>query len=202
MINMHIKISEIWDYFQKNKKHLEDNLDCIAEVIISKTNIPFVKVYLTNNKGYPSMTAENIEGDKETVFYEDCAISKDDCCKTYKQILTYLEYIDEGLKSRGFETKDEPKTKSTARPADGTDIEVVRSRENKLLTVVDKFITELMGLDEGDSVVTTNKELTAILDAIEILLFEAGFVIYRPRIVSINGTQCVIESPYEEDGLY
>lgn len=198
MINIHIRPSEIWGYFQKNIKRLNDNLDCVAEVIMPKMNIPFIKVYLTNEKGYPAITIENIQNGEEIVFFEDCAISENDCINVYKNILTYLQYFDSGLDSGVFEnTTTKPKT------ADNTDIDIVNSRESKLLKIVDKFITELMGLNDGESTDSTNEELTEILDAIEVLLFELGFVIYRPRIVNINGAPCIIESQYyEERDLY
>ena len=64
-MNIYVKPDEIWDYFQKNKKHLEEVVEVIAEVELDdKTKL---QVCITEDSGYPKLTLE-LEDDVPDVY--------------------------------------------------------------------------------------------------------------------------------------
>ena len=187
-MEIYVKVDELWNYFQKHKERFKNAMDNIAEVLDSETNSPLVRIYLTEENGYPSMTIEqvHIEEDDEEVLVKECAISEKDCVEVYKKLLGRLEKFGEEI-----QTDD----------VDAADIEIVDEREAELREALAVFLNTLMGYEEGelDEPLTGDDELSEILDSIEIMLYQDfGFEIYRPQIVECDGKKQLVEFPYEE----
>lgn len=187
MIKVYVKPDELWEYFQKHKRHFEDAMDNIAEAF-DNTEISLVRIYLTEDKGYPSMTVEQVhDNGEEEILVKECAISAKDCATVYQKLLKILEEYAEK-----FET--EANSISTL---EETDFEIVDEREAELREALAVFLNTLMGLDDCEDVVFDDEELGAILDSIEATMCqEFGYVIYRPQIIECNGQMKLVEFPY------
>lgn len=190
MIEVYVKPDELWDYFQKHKKCLGIVMDNVAEVLDDETESPLVRVYLTEENGYPSMTIEQVHGeDEEEVLVKECAISAKDCVAVYQKLLKRLEEYAEEIK---FEM-------SLASDIDETDLEIVADREAELREALAVFLNTLMGYDESDEIVYDEEELSDMLDNIEMMMCQDfGYVAYRPQIIECNGQKKLVEFPYEE----
>lgn len=190
MIEVYVKPDELWDYFQKHKKYLGIVMDNVAEVLDDETESPLVRVYLTEENGYPSMTIEQVHGeDEEEVLVKECAISAKDCVAVYQKLLKRLEEYAEEIK---FEM-------SLASDIDETDLEIVADREAELREALAVFLNTLMGYDESDEIVYDEEELSDMLDNIEMMMCQDfGYVAYRPQIIECNGQKKLVEFSYEE----
>ena len=189
MLKVYVKLDEVWNYFQCKKEHFKDAMDSIAEVLDNETERPLVRIYLTEENGYPLMTVEQVcENDGEEVIEKECAISLNDCTSVYRKMLTMLEEYDTDLEQ--------------VSEADETDIIIVEEREAELKEVLACFINSLMGYDGDENTLSSiidGEELDEILDYIEGMMFEFGFIIYRPRIAEKDGKQIVVDSMYCEE---
>lgn len=192
MIEVYVKPDELWDYFQKHKKRFEIAMDNVAEVLDDETKSPLVRVYLTEENGYPSMTIEQVYSeDEEEVLVKECAISAKDCVAVYQKLLKQLEEYAEEVKSE------------TTSDVDETDIELVAEREAELREALAVFLNTLMGFDESDEIIYSDEELSEILDNIEMMMCQDfGYVAYRPQIIECNGQKKLVEFPYEECDPY
>lgn len=188
MIEVYVKPDELWDYFQKHKKRFEIAMDNVAEVWDDETESPLVKVYLTEENGYPSMTIEQVHGeDEEEVLVKECAISAKDCVAVYQKLLKQLEECAAEIKSE------------TTSGVDETDLELVAEREAELREALAVFLNTLMGYDESDEIVYDEEELSDMLGNIEMMMCQDfGYVAYRPQIIECNGQKKLVEFPYEE----
>ena len=188
MIKVYVKPDELWDYFQKHKKRFESAMDNVAEVLDDETKSPLVRVYLTEENGYPSMTIEQVHGeDEEEVLVKECAISAKDCVAVYQKLLKQLEEYAKEIKSE------------TTSGVDETDLELVAEREAELREALAVFLNTLMGFDESDEIVYDEEELSDMLDNIEMMMCQDfGYVAYRPQIIECNGQKKLVEFPYEE----
>lgn len=190
MIKIYVKPDELWNYFQKHKKRFGITMDNVAEVLDDKTESPLVKIYLTEENGYPSMTIEQVhDGGNEEILVKECAISSKDCITVYQKLLKQLEEYGKEIKSETSSTSE----------ADETDFEIVLERESELREALAIFLNTLMGLEECDEIIYGEEELTEMLDNIEMMLCQDfGYVIYRPQIVECDGKMKLVEFPYEE----
>lgn len=188
MIEIYIKPDELWDYFQKHKKRFEITLENIAEVLDAQTGASLLRVYLTEENGYPSMTIEQVyDKGEEEVLVKECAISAKDCVAVYQKLLKQLEEYSEKIKSETTSNVDE------------TDLELVAEREAELREALAVFLNTLMGFDESDEIVYDEEELSDMLDDIEMMVCQDfGYVAYRPQIIECNGQKKLVEFPYEE----
>lgn len=192
MIEVYVKPDELWDYFQKHKKRFEGAMDNVAEVLDDETKSPLVRIYLTEENGYPSMTIEQVHGeDDEEILVKECAISAKDCVAVYQKLLKQLEEYAEEIKS---ETEYE---------VDETDFEIVAEREAELREALAFFLNTLMGFDESDEIAYDDEELSDILNNIEMMMYQDfGYVAYRPQIIECDGQMKLVEFPYEESDPY
>ncbi len=190
MIKVYIEPDELWYYFQKHKKRFGITMDNIAEVLDDETGSPLFKIYLTEENGYPSMTIEQVHNeDDEEILIKECAISSKDCIAVYQKLLKQLEEYGKEIKSEMCSTSE----------ADETDFAIVLERESELREALAIFLNTLMGLEECDEIAYDEKELTEMLDNIEMMLCQDfGYVIYRPQIVECDGKMKLVEFPYEE----
>lgn len=193
MIKVYVKADELWEYFQKHKKRFENAMDNVAEVFDDSDN-PLVRIYLTEDKGYPSMTIEQVhDNDEEEILARECAISAKDCTAVYQNLLEKLEEYAKEIESE---------TKLTS-GVDETDFEIVDEREAELKEALAVFLNTLMGLDDCEEIVYDDEELSSILDGIEAMMYqEFGYVIYRPQIIECDGQMKLVEFPYEECDPY
>lgn len=193
MIKVYVKPDELWEYFQKHKKHFQNAMDSIAEAF-DNTETPLVRIYLTEEKGYPSMTVEEVhENEEEEILVKECAISVKDCTAVYQKLLKKLEEYAEEIESE---------TKSISE-VDETDFEIVNEREAELKEALAVFLNILLGLDDCEEIVYDDEELSSILDGIEAMMCqEFGYVIYRPQIIECDGQMKLVEFPYEECDPY
>lgn len=193
MIKVYVKPDELWEYFQKHKKHFQNAMDSIAEAF-DNTETPLVRIYLTEEKGYPSMTVEEVhENEEEEILVKECAISVKDCTVVYQKLLKKLEEYAEEIESE---------TKSISE-VDETDFEIVNEREAELKEALAVFLNILLGLDDCEEIVYDDEELSSILDGIEAMMCqEFGYVIYRPQIIECDGQMKLVEFPYEECDPY
>lgn len=192
MLQIYIKPEDLWEYFQKYKKRFENAMDNVAEVLDDKTKNPLVRVYLTEENGYPSMTIEQVhDEDNEEVLAKECAISAKDCITVYQNLLKRLEEYAKEIKSEITLDVDE------------TDLELIAEREAELREALAVFLNTLMGFDESNEIVYSDEELSEILDNIEMMMSQDfGYVAYRPQIVECNGQMKLVEFPYEESDPY
>lgn len=195
MLQVYVKPEELWEYFQKHKKRFEDAMDNIAEVVDAEAEDSLIKIYLTEEKGYPSMTVEQVFGyDDEEVLAKECAISANDCSEVYRKFLNRLDEYDKkvsGAKSVSSSGVDE------------TDLQIVLDRSFELKEALAVFLNTLMGY-ESDEGIYGDEELAEILDNIEVMMYqEFGYVAYHPQIIECNGQMKLVEFPYdEENDLY
>lgn len=193
MIKVYVKADELWEYFQKHKKRFENAMDNVAEAFDDSDN-PLVRIYLTEDKGYPSMTIEQVhDNDEEEILARECAISAKDCTAVYQNLLEKLEEYAKEIESE---------TKLTS-GVDETDFEIVNEREAELKEALAVFLNTLMGLDDCEEIVYDDEELSSILDGIEAMMCqEFGYIIYRPQIIECDGQMKLVEFPYEECDPY
>lgn len=192
MIKVYVKSDELWDYFQKHKKRFESAMDNIAEVLDDETKSPLVRIYLTEENGYPSMTIEQVHcEDDEEILVKECAISEKDCVAVYQKLLKQLEECAEENES---ETESE---------VDETDFEIVAEREAELREALAFFLNTLMGFDESDEIAYDDEELSNILNNIGMMMYQDfGYVAYRPQIIECDGQMKLVDFPYEESDPY
>lgn len=160
-MKIYVKPDEIWDYFQKNKKHLKEVVEVIAEVELDdKTNL---QVCITEDNGYPKLTLE-LEDD---VLEKECAISKSDCDvvshKFYAVFESTIEKLNESFKIDESE-------------------EFSYEREDEILEALAEFLTVILDIpvDAFD-----DEELVAmILESFEEVLYnDFGLVIDRGETI-------------------
>lgn len=189
MIKVYVKPDELWEYFQKHKKHFQNAMDSIAEAF-DNTETPLVRIYLTEEKGYPSMTVEEVhENEEEEILVKECAISAKDCTAVYQKLLKKLEEYAEEIETEA----------NSVSALDETDFEIVDEREAELREALAVFLNTFMGLDDCEDVVFDDEELSAILDSIEATMCqEFGYIVYRPQIIECDGQMKLVEFPYEE----
>ncbi|MBR4022684.1 MAG: hypothetical protein IKI94_08875 [Ruminococcus sp.] len=162
-MNIYVKPDEIWDYFQKNKKHLEEVVEVIAEVELDdKTKL---QVCITEDSGYPKLTLE-LEDD---VLEKECAISKSDCDIVSRKLYTTFESTAERL-NESFEVEEENE-------------ELINyEREDEILEALAEFLTVILDIpvDAFD-----DEELVAmILESFEEVLYnDFGLVIDRGETI-------------------
>lgn len=193
MIKVYVKPDELWEYFQKHKKHFQNAMDNIAEAF-DNTETPLVRIYLTEDQGYPSMTVEQVyDNGEEEILVKECAISAKDCTAVCQKLLKQLEEYAEKIEAEA----------NSVSALDEADFEIVDEREAELREALAVFLNALMGLDDCEDVVVDDEELSAILDSIEaIMCQEFGYVIYRPQIIECDGQMKLVEFPYEESDPY
>lgn len=177
MPEVYVKPNDVWNYYQKHKKRLEDELDVIAE----KDNI---EVCLTQDNGFPLISIEYESEKQHKVLQKECVISADDCRRVSEKFYSMVEdYADVDLES------DEESKVATE-----VDIEIVSEREFELCEALAKFLTVAMGYDESEAIDVPIDEdfLIPVLDEIEPICADQGFPFYRPMVVENTDGQLEI----------
>lgn len=181
MLTKYLAPERVWRYFQNNKEYLKDHMQEIAS---DKTGDgSFLKVYLTNEYGYPEITVES----DSIVVDRDCAINCNDCTSVVARLYKVAEsyYADEET------TFDEDATYE--------DYKIVNDREIELQNATLNFLSKVMNVDEDEAVELYGEEIDDIIDTLQDMLFEEfGLSIYRPKIVDIEGKKVLAEYPLEE----
>lgn len=167
-MKIYVKPDEIWDYFQRNKKHLEEVVEVIAEVELDdKTSL---QVCITEDNGYPKLTLE-LEDD---VLEKECAISKADCDvvshKFYAVFENTIEKLNESLKIEEIE-------------------EFSYEREDEILEALAEFLTVILNVPvdafEDDELVGM------ILQSFEEVLYDNfGLIINRDGVDIEEDEEC------------
>ena len=176
MLKVYVNPDDIWNYFQEHKKYLEIAMDNIAEVLNTKTEKSLVRIYLTEENGYPSVTIERVlSNDDEEVIAKECAMSADDCSDIYNKFLNKLKEYDQ----------------------------LAADRETELTEALANFLNILMGLDDSDEIIYGYEELLEMLDDIETMIYQDyGYAPYHPKIIDCDGQIKLVEFPYVEEDPY
>lgn len=189
MFRAYVKPEEVWDYFQKHKVRLKNELDVIAEFETDEGDTP-LKVYLTEEQELPLLTVEYDDGEVEEVVEKEGAVSPADCKSVADRFYAMV-------KDSATEAKDEDTDFHTL---DDCDFEIVAEREYEIIKALKEFLKILMGCDSNEEVEFDDETLLEMLPYIEETIFECGFVPYHPQIFEDeNGVQRLITSPYDEE---
>lgn len=195
MLQTYVRPDDVWDYFQKNKKRLEDAVDVIAEITIDGIE-ETLQICLTEEKGYPLLT---IEFDDEQ-FEKECAISENDCMQVARKLFKMLD----GYEQKISEPPQEEDNADNSPIADASDVEIVDEREMELALALQEFLINALGYaaDEVDcdDIGIDYDELMSILDKFEEVLYESGYYMYRPKIVEdAEGNKRLVEFPFDDE---
>lgn len=195
MLKVYVNLDDIWNYFQENKKHFETAMDSVAEVLNVEIEKPLVRIYLTEENGFPSITIERVlSNDDEEVIAKECAMSEDDCKEIYKKFLNQLKGCD----------KDFSKLNSESSFGVGDDdLQLIADREIELTEALANFLNILMGFNDSNEVIYGDDELLEILDDIEMMMYQDfGYAPYHPKIIDYDGQMKLVEFPYSEEDPY
>ena len=162
MLTVYVSSSDVWDFFQENKKRLEEFEDIIAETDDG------LSVCLTNHLDTPLI---RVEGEDNSTIRQESALSKDKCKEIVEEFYGIIE-------SFSIQNDDDPDPEAGYRDED---FEELAERELDLVEVTKDFITFAMGYFDEDYPIEDGVALE-ILDEIEKICSEKGFPFYRPYI--------------------
>lgn len=198
-VQVHVPADAVWEFFQTNRKRLNDEMVLIAE----NTDTEYA-VYLTAENDLPVLAAA--KGDGKTEYKETC-VSSEDCTMVVRKFFTrYLlpvvitsdKYIPDNT-SNGNKV-DEAET--------WMDVEdVIYERDDELRLALADFLGIVLKIRDEDEVDVTGLYDVDIIDEIldeflKMLADEYDFEIYRPMMVTSNdGYEVFTEFPYNEYDL-
>lgn len=196
MLKIYVNPDEVWDYFQKNKVRLVEQLDVIAE-IESESEEDGLQIFVTEENSFPLLSIEY--GDE--VLEKECAISQADCTVVTRKFFKMIEDHKEEYLAEANQYSDNDIITDTSgnRGVTEGDWEYIEEREDELRLLLTGFLLAAMGMEEGD-MEFDDSELSALLDEIEDSVYNTvNCVIYRPRIIEDDetGQLSLIESIYD-----
>lgn len=206
-VNIHVKPTEVWKFFDLNKSRLANEMVAIAENEETEH-----AVYLTEEKGLPLLS---VYRDNQKL-YEEGAVSEDDCTETAKKL--YVKYlfpvvIDASSKAATF---DKPKYNYGIDEDDDLPDDTRQEREDEmyeredaLLQATYDFLEVFLSTDRDDIDVFFGEDVIPdFIDNIcEMLATEYGVSVYRPMFITDpeTGSEIYTEYPYldidDEDTL-
>lgn len=193
-VNIHLKPTEVWQFFIKNKGRLENEMVAIAE---NEEASRFV--YLTEENGCPLLSVYK----EDTKLYEEGAVSAADSESTAKQI--YLKYLFPVVvhgSVHTFQTDfDEEDDEITAEMELQMMEDEVYEREDALIFAMQDFLEVVLNCDTPTQIRQLyGKELVdELLDSFCRLLAEEYLIsVYRPTFVTDEetGEESYVEYPY------
>lgn len=188
-ISIYVLPENVWEFFQKNKKRLSDEM-----VVIAENEDTGYAVYLTEEEDHPYFCVCQGKGAPE---YEDIAICKADCievakvcCAKYLLPITVIANGDGGCIMEM--ATDEPDQE-----------DIMYEREDELAMALYDFLSVVLQEDEsfcGATDISDPEWLEKVLDAIlEDLATNFDMPIYRPMIITDDlGNETYTDYPYGE----
>ncbi len=192
--SIHLQPENIWQFFQKNKKRLSEEMVAIAE-----NDETEYAVYLTEENGLPHFCVCKGNGAPE---YEEGAINEQDCTDTAKKCcVQYLFPVTVTSRRGKLYAFDEDGGITDFDEQDQED--TIYQREDDLFFALYDFLNVVLQSDEGDTdaaEIFDQDSLETILDSIlENLATDFGLPIYRPMMVEDEtGVEAYTEYPYGE----
>jgi len=194
-VNIHVKPSETWEFFEKNKKRLETVMVCLAEN--EETNHA---VYLTEDKGFPMFLA--YKGEEKLC--SEGAVSAADSEDTAKRI--YLKYLFPVVVDLGRQigSKTDSKQEESYDPElEKQDMEdMIYEREDELqLAAMDFLCTLLCCKSHEELTASYNDIIEAFMDwTCQYFADEHLISVWRPMFITDDetGSEILIEYPYLE----
>lgn len=190
--SIHLQPENIWQFFQKNKKRLSEEMVAIAE-----NDETEYAVYLTEENGFPHFCVCKGNGAPE---YEEGAINEQDCTDTAKKCcVQYLFPVTVTSRRGKLYAFDEDGGITDFDEQDQED--TICQREDDLFFALYDFLNVVLQSDEDSfdtEEVFDQESLEAILDNfLEYLASEFEIPIYRPMIVEDEtGGDVYTEYPY------
>lgn len=196
-VKIHIQPQDVWEFFNKNKRRLSDEMVVIAENTETK-----YAVYLTEESGYPLFVVCQEDADAE---YDEGAINQKDCEDTAQRcFLKYLYPITVTSENHSIylDKDDGSDTKSDRVGMEDT----VDKREDELIYAMGDFLqTVLQGSVDGADVmdVLGFNVVDDILDTtLQYIADSYDLPVYRPTFVTDkNGNEEYIEYPYNTEKM-
>lgn len=193
-VNIHLKPTEVWNFFKQNKPRLEKEMVAIAEN--EETDY---SVYLTEENGCPLLSV--YKEDKK--LYEEGAVSEKDCESTTKQIyIKYLFPVVITTPKYSFETEnDEPEYEPTEEEERQMLEDSVYEREDELFFAMADFLEVLLNCNGTEQISSLYGEeiIEEMLDCICTVLAEEYLIsVYRPTLIDDDetGEEKYVEYPY------
>lgn len=194
MLKIYVNPDEIWDYFQKHKVRLAEQLDVIAE--IESESESGLQIFVTEDNGFPLLSIEY----EDEVLEKECAISQSDCTVVARKFFKMVEDHKDEYMSEVSQYSDSSIVTDLSEDSEtNADWEYVEEREDELKLLLTNFLLAAMGMSEGD-MEFDDGELSALLDEIEDSVYNTvNCVLYRPRMIEDEetGQLSLVESIYD-----
>ena len=198
-VQVHVPADAVWEFFQTNRKRLNDEMVLIAE----NTDTEYA-VYLTAENDLPVLAAA--KGDGKTEYKETC-VSNEDCVMVVRKFFTrYLFPVV--IKNDKYIPDNAPKDDKADATETWMDVEdAMYERDDELRLALMDFLGVTLKIGDEDDVEAAELCDVDIIDEIldeflKMLADEYGFEIYRPMMVTSNdGYEVFTEFPYNEYDL-
>ncbi len=197
-VEVYVKPKEVWEFFQKNKARLKEEMVLVAENLDTE-----YAIYLTETNGIPYFAACKGSAPPEK---EEGAISESDCRETATRFYTQflLPVIVKDGKTKVEEAK-KLNLKEQAELEEQTQLEdEIYVREDELTMAAADFLRVVLmeGDDSSDIIDSYGVEMVnEFLDvALEYISGEMCLDVYRPTFIeNEDGTEEYVEFPYSYD---
>lgn len=194
MLKIYVSPDDVWEYFQKHKIRLAEELDVIAEIELEGES--GLQIFITEDNGFPLLSIEY----EDEILEKECAISKADCTLVARKFFKMLdEHSDEYMSEVNQYADSRIVTDLSDDSGSNADWEYVEEREDELKLLLVNFLLEAMGMSEGD-MDFNDDDLSALLDDIEDSVYvKMNCVLYRPRMIEDEetGQLSLVESIYD-----
>ena len=193
-VNIHIKPSDIWEFFEQNLSRLKSEMVAIAENEETKQLI-----YITEHNNCPLFSA--YEG--AVKLYEECVVSEDDCLETVKHI--YLKYLFPVVVHQ-FQCAD---IEDLEEEEFATEVEIqaiedeIYEREDTLFLATTDFLEILLNCDGHNEITALygGNIINELIDSFcTVLAEDYAISVFRPTWITDveTGVENHIEYPYLE----
>ena len=194
-VKIYVPAEDVWAFFQSNTARLKEEMVAIAENEDTKYT-----VYLTEDKGYPSLSV--CKGDSKAE-YQEGAISEDDCTNTARKC--YVRYLfpvmvnnEKGFPKSSFEEPDDLEDLTEQDRQDN-----VYVREDELRFAMCDFLKVALNLDCDPVEIMSECGAALVDDVLDAILeyigIEHGLEVYRPMFLidEESGEETYTEYPYD-----
>lgn len=197
-VNIHLKPTQVWPFFEENKARLAQEMVAIAENEDTEYS-----VYLTEENDCPLLSV--YKEDKK--LYEEPAVSEKDCETTAKQIyLKYLFPVVINTPQYSFDDDNSPEEDEDRLEFYSDEDELqncedaIYEREDELVFAMQDFLEVLLNCKNQEQIAELYGEdiVENLLDEFcQFLADEYLISVYRPTWVDDeHGTENFVEYPY------
>lgn len=197
-VNIYLQPEEVWEFYHKEKKRVEDELVIIAENIHTG-----YEVMITDDSGTLFVYVNR----KNVTEHRDALVSPIDCKHTVRDIyIKYLfpVYVNSTKKkdAEDYIIPDEAEEYYESLEDDESIVDIedqIYEREDELLMAFKDFLEVVVGdyetVFEGDD----DEQFKDMFEGIiETIALDYGYNIYRPMFIDVDGVEEFVEYPYKD----